>query len=89
MTVQLINKPCLRDMIAATGLVTLFGLCDLEIEWMSLKNSRASLNKLELSSANAQIGSKSILNFANIEIPIIKIRRSRNRLIFIVGIPIP
>ena len=31
------NKANLRDFIAATGLVTLFGLCDLEIGPMALK----------------------------------------------------
>ena len=34
------NKANLRDLIAATGLVTLFGLCDLEIGPMALKNNR-------------------------------------------------
>ena len=35
-----LNKANLRDLIAATGLMTLFGLCDLEIGPMSLKNNR-------------------------------------------------
>ena len=34
------NKANLRDLIIATGLVTLFGLCDLEIWPMALKNKR-------------------------------------------------
>ena len=34
------NKATLRDLIAATGLVTRFGLCDLEIGPMALKNNR-------------------------------------------------
>ena len=38
-----INKANLRDLIAATGLVTLFGLCDLEIGPMALKNNRGFL----------------------------------------------
>ena len=46
------NKTNLRDLIAATGLVTLlkldsnrqfFSPCDLEIWWMTLKNNRAPL----------------------------------------------
>ena len=34
------NKANLRDLIAATGLVTLLGQCDLEIGPMALKNNR-------------------------------------------------
>ena len=34
------NKANLRDLIAGTGLVNLFGLCDLEIGPMALKNNR-------------------------------------------------
>ena len=34
------TKANLTDLIAATGLVTLFGLCDLEIGSMALKNNR-------------------------------------------------
>ena len=37
---QLFNKANLRDLIAATGLVTLFGLCDLEIGPVVLENNR-------------------------------------------------
>ena len=35
-----LNKANLRDLIAATGLETLIGLCDLEIKPMALKNNR-------------------------------------------------
>ena len=38
------NKANLRDLIAATGLVTWFGLCDLEIRPMALKNNRDLLS---------------------------------------------
>ena len=66
------NKVNLRDLIAATRLVTLFGLCDLEIGPMALKNNRElfpcpfsfvchfiaiSALDLDLQSRNAQIGS--------------------------------
>ena len=34
-----INKANLRDLIAAAGLVTLFGKRDLEITWMTMKNN--------------------------------------------------
>ena len=37
------NKANLRDLIAATGLMNLFGLCDLEIRPMALKNNRGLL----------------------------------------------
>ena len=33
------NTTNLRDLIAAAGLVTLFGQCDLEIAWMTVKNN--------------------------------------------------
>ena len=81
------NKANLRDSIAATGLVILLKLdsnrrlispCDLEIWWMTLKNSKAPLLyyiklcasfqihrefTLELQSGNAQYGSKLVIFF--------------------------
>ena len=59
------NQANLRDLIAVTGLVTLFGLCDLEIGAMALKNHSfvchfiaISAFNLDLQSENAKIGSK-------------------------------
>ena len=39
----MLNKANLRDLIAGTSLVILFGLCDLEIGPMALKNNRKFL----------------------------------------------
>ena len=37
------NKANLRDLIAAAGLVALFGQSDLEIAWMTIKNNHVQM----------------------------------------------
>ena len=41
----MVNKANLRDLIAAAGLVTLFGQPDLEIAWMTMKNNHLQMLK--------------------------------------------
>ena len=41
------NKANLRNLVAAAGPVTLFDLCNVEIEWMTLKNNHLQMLKLD------------------------------------------
>ena len=54
------NKANLRDLIAAAGLVTLFGQRDLEIAWMTMKN-----NHLQMLKSDPYLG---FLGLCNLEI---------------------